>query len=186
MSPERKCQQSDSDPCGGSVGSALAKNQKQKRTDQKNRTTERIKTQERKIGRISKTFEQHFVHVPGDSVKREKSVLVPGLLQNVGDVRVAKIEDRVEAGVIVKGGEQTESGGNNQKADEHSRFLARLLHECFPIFGVGSDSPDQKINKDREAKRQFGAIAERESKKCSRQKRPKFNQNKIQSRYLAE
>src|SRR5207253_368366 len=111
---------------------------------------------------------------------------VPGLLQNVGNMRVAKIEDRVEAGVIVKGGEQTESGGNNQKADEHTRFFARLLHERFPIFGVGSHSPDQKINKDREAKHQFGAIAERESKKCSRQKRPKFNENKIQSRYLAE
>src|SRR5438128_12460907 len=112
--------------------------------------------------------------------------MLPGLLQNVADGRVTKIEDRVKTGVIVKGSEQTESGGNNQKADEHSRFLARLLHECFPIFGVGSDSPDQKINKDREAKHQFGAIAERESKKCSRQKRPKFNENKIQSRYLAE
>ena len=30
------------------------------------------------------------MNVPGDSVKREKSVLVPRLLQNVGDVRVAK------------------------------------------------------------------------------------------------
>src|SRR5438876_9634370 len=106
MSPERKCQQSDSDPCGGFVGSTLAKNQKQKRTDQKNRTTERIKTQERKIGRVSKTFEQHFVNVPGDSVKREKSVLVSRLLQYVGDVRVANIEVRVETRVIVKGGGQ--------------------------------------------------------------------------------
>src|SRR5205085_11678659 len=36
------------------------------------------------------------------------------------------------------------------------------------------------------AKGEFGAIANRESEECARQKRSKFNENKIQSGHLAE
>src|SRR5207302_2466605 len=129
----------------------------------------RSKANEWKTGCVSKTFEQHFVDVPGNGVKREKTVLVPWFLQNVRDVRVAKIKDRMEAHVIVKGGEEAECDGNNQKVNEHTRFFAGLFHHRFQIPRVGSDSSDQKTNENGQAKGQLGAITNRESKKCSRQ-----------------
>src|SRR5205823_3220113 len=105
---------------------------------------------------------------------------------NVRDMRVAKIKHRMEARVIVKGGEQTESDGNNQKVNEDARFFAGLLAQRFQVRRVGSNSSHQKINEDGKAKSQLGTVANRESEKCSGQKRSKLNENKIQSGYLAE
>src|SRR5438067_11674907 len=102
--------------------SALTKKQKEKRAGQKDRATERIKGDEREIGDIAKSFEEHFVNVPGDGMKREKSVPVPRLQQNVRDMRIAKVEDGMEARVVVDGSEQTERDGNNQKMNEHARL----------------------------------------------------------------
>ncbi|PYL16862.1 MAG: hypothetical protein DME30_08335 [Verrucomicrobia bacterium] len=87
---------------------ALAKDQKQKWAGEENGTPERIKIDKRKIGRVSKAFEQHFLDVPGNGVKREKSVLVPRLLQDFRDMRVTKVKDRVKARVIVERCEKTE------------------------------------------------------------------------------
>src|SRR6267142_1006662 len=72
-------------------------------------------------------------------------------------MRIAKVEDGMEARVVVDGGEQTERDGNNQK-----------------------------IEKNREAEGQLGAIANCESEKCSRQERSEFNENKIERGYLTE
>src|SRR5882757_11045003 len=98
-------------------------------------------------------------------------------------MRVTKIKDRVEARVIVNGGEQTESDGNNQKVNEHARFFAGLLHQRFQIPRVGSNSSHQKINENGKTEGELGPIADRESEKCPRHKRPKLHQNKIESGY---
>src|SRR2546423_12430558 len=100
--------------------SALAKKQKEKRARKKDRATERIKGDEREIGHIAKSFEQHFVNVPRDGMQREEPVPVPRFQQNIRDMRIAKVEDGMEARVVVDGGEQTERDGNNQKINEHA------------------------------------------------------------------
>src|SRR5438132_7963612 len=165
---------------------AVAKKQKEKRAREKDRATERIKGEEREIGHIAKSFEQHFVNVPGDGMKREKPVLIPRLLQNIRDMRIAKVEDGMEARVVVDGSEQTDRDGNNQKINEHARLLPGLLQQRFKIFGVGRDPSNQKIEKNREAEGQLGAIANCEGEQCSGQKRSEFNQNKIERGYLTE
>ena len=97
VGPKREREQTDCNPNWRFLDSAFAENQNQKWTGQKNGTTEWEKTNEWKIRRVSKAFEQHFVNVPGNGVKREETVLVPRLFHDVRDMRVAEIKKRMEA-----------------------------------------------------------------------------------------
>src|SRR5260370_30090078 len=105
--PKGECKQTDRCPSRRFVVPALAKDQKQKWAGEENRTPERIKIDKRKIGRVSKAFEQHFVDVPGNGVKREKSAMVARLLENFTDKAAAKVKDRVKGRVIVERREKT-------------------------------------------------------------------------------
>ena len=127
MRPKGKRQQTNRNPNRRFVESAFAKDQNQKWADEENRTTERSKTDVRKIRRVAKSFKEHFVNVPGNRVKREEAVMVPRLFHHIRDVGITEIEERVKAGVIVESGEKPERNRNNQKVNEHPRFLAGVL-----------------------------------------------------------
>ena len=68
MTPEHERYCADDQPNSSLEPSAFAKKKDKKRAAEKNRAPERIKANEGKMWIIIETFEQAFLHVPGDRV----------------------------------------------------------------------------------------------------------------------
>ena len=186
VDPEREREETDCKPNRHSLDSAFAKDQNQKRTGQENRTTKRSEADPGKIRRVSKAFEQHFVNVPGNGMKREEAVLVPRFFHDVRDMGITEIKQRMEAREIVESGAKPEANGNGKKVGQSPPSAPRLERETFQIFRFRSELLYQKINKDRQAKNYLSAIADRQRKESSGDDRPGIDEHKIQSRDFAE
>src|SRR5207237_5687638 len=127
--------------------STKKKKKNQKSNKEKNRKNKRSKTDKRKIRLVSKPYEEHFVNVPGNRVKREEAVMVPRLFHHIRDVRITEIEERMKAGVIVERSEKPKRNRNNQKVDEHPRFLAGVLGKRAKTLRFRSGLFEQQVEK---------------------------------------
>ena len=164
-----------------------AKKKDKERAAEEDRTTEWIEPNVRKMGVIIEAFEQRFLHVPGDGVERKKSALVPRFPRQVWDVRVSEIEDGVKAREVVHSRQQTENDRDDQESNENRPTLPKTGQEIGQAarIDIGGRAP-QKIKVKGQREHELGAIANRERKKCSGQKRARPNQQKIERCHFSE
>ena len=106
MAPQNECQKPDRNPAYYFVFAAASKEEEQERAAQKDGTSKRRKTKERKVRVVLKTFQQHLMDVPGNRVKRKQSVFVPRFVAYFGNVEVTKIEHRMKPREIISAREQ--------------------------------------------------------------------------------
>ena len=93
MAPKNERQKCNRDPAYHFEFSTVSKKKEEEGTAQKDGTSERIKTQEGKVGVVVETCEYHFVDVPGNRVDRKQPVFVPRFVSHVRDMKVTKIKD---------------------------------------------------------------------------------------------
>src|ERR1700746_249576 len=104
MNQEYEGQHGNGYPTNALVLSAFAEKEKKERTTDEDRTSERIGLEVGKARAIFESFEQHFVQVPWNSMKRKKSMLIPRLLKQLRDPSISKIQNRLKAREVIRRG----------------------------------------------------------------------------------
>ena len=78
------------------MSSALAKQEKQERAGKEDRASKSVRLNVGKVTNTLEALEQHGVDIPGNSLDRKQSVLIPGFLGYFRNVDIAKIENGME------------------------------------------------------------------------------------------
>src|SRR6266508_2132595 len=107
MTPEHECQECNHHPADALVPSALSKKKNKERTANEDRAAKWINPDEGKRGTVAEAFEQHFVDVPWNGVKRKQPMLVPGLPEHVGNAGVSKIQEGIKSREIICRGQDS-------------------------------------------------------------------------------
>ena len=107
MTPEHQCQERNHNPAYALVPSSFSKKKNKERTAEKDGTAKWINPDIGKSGAVSEAFEQHFVDVPWNGVKRKQPMFIPGFLEHPWYPGVSKIQEGIEPHEIICRGQDS-------------------------------------------------------------------------------
>ena len=147
MAPKHEREQGNRAPADGAIFAPFTKKQKKERTGQEDGNAEGMRAQVGKLRNIPEALEQHFVSVPGNRLEGEEAMLIPRLVQEAGDARIAKIERGVETGKIVSERAKAQEQRNGEEASDRSPIALATLSRSSPTLLVRRSAVDRPRNR---------------------------------------
>src|SRR5579884_1098421 len=181
MAPKRQGHRGNDQPNPGLEPAAFPKQQEEKRTGKEDGAAKRIKSEIWKLRVISESFEQTFLHVPWDGMDREQAAPIPWLAHEIWNMRVAKVKDGAETGVIVGCGQDPKNCRHDEKQDESREALPKVESRRWKRRQRRSVArrARHKIQEKRQGEDEFRAVAHGHGKKRSGYERSRINEDKI-------